>query len=158
MRITVGDVTLFFDVDGPHLVAEGTTLVERPTLVLLHGGPGADHSLFKPECGALRDAAQIVYLDQRGSGRSDTGPPQSWTWTQWADDVALFCAALGIERPILVGTSSGGLVAMVCAARHPELVATRKAGPGACGSDDAWRGAQRGSQAVSWKQTPSSCR
>jgi pimeloyl-ACP methyl ester carboxylesterase len=98
-------------------------MTERHTLVLLHGGPGADHSLFKPEFSALADVAQIIYLDQRGSGRSGVGAPSSWTWTQWADDVAAFCGALGIGRPILVGSSSGGLVAMVCAARHPELVA-----------------------------------
>ena len=123
MRVSVGDVSLFFDVDGPRLVPDGDRMTERPTLLLLHGGPGADHSLFKPEFDALTDTAQVVYLDQRGSGRSDHGSPQSWTWAGWADDVAAFCRVLGIERPILVGTSSGGLVAMVCAARHPALVA-----------------------------------
>jgi pimeloyl-ACP methyl ester carboxylesterase len=122
MRVTVGDVSLFFDVDGSRLVPAGDRMIERATLLLLHGGPGADHTLFKPEFDALADTAQIVYLDQRGSGRSAAGPSSSWTWTQWADDVADFCRALGIERPFLVGTSSGGLVAMVCAARHPALV------------------------------------
>ena len=123
MRVSVGDVSLFFDVDGDLLVPDGDVMAERPTLVLLHGGPGADHSLFKPEFAAMTDAAQIVYLDQRGSGRSDAGDPSCWTWTRWADDVAAFCRALDIVRPVLVGTSSGGLVAMVCAARHPQLVA-----------------------------------
>ena len=37
-------------------------MVARPTIVLLHGGPGADHSLFKPEFSAMADAAQVVYL------------------------------------------------------------------------------------------------
>jgi proline iminopeptidase len=123
MRVSVGDVSLFFDVEGCALVPDGHTMTERPTLVLLHGGPGADHSVFKPEFSVLTDIAQIIYLDQRGSGRSDIGPPSSWTWTQWADDVATFCNALSIARPILVGSSSGGLVAMICAARYPQLVA-----------------------------------
>jgi pimeloyl-ACP methyl ester carboxylesterase len=123
MRVSIGDVSLFFDVEGSALVPDGEVMTERPTLVLLHGGPGADHSLFKPEFSGLTDVAQIVYLDQRGSGRSDAGPPVTWTWTQWADDVAVFCRTIGIARPILVGSSSGGLVAMTCAARHPELVA-----------------------------------
>jgi pimeloyl-ACP methyl ester carboxylesterase len=123
MRISVGDVSLFFDVEGCALAPAGDTMRERPTLVLLHGGPGADHSLFKPEFTGLTDVAQLVYLDQRGSGRSDLGTPTTWTWTQWADDVAAFCAALGIPRPVLVGSSSGGLVALHCAARHPGLVA-----------------------------------
>jgi proline iminopeptidase len=123
MRITVGDVSLYFDVDGAALTAQGDAMIERPTMLLLHGGPGADHSLFKPEFTALTELAQIVYLDQRGSGRSDTGSPATWTWQQWADDVAAFCQALDITYPILVGTSSGALVALTCAAHHPELVA-----------------------------------
>jgi pimeloyl-ACP methyl ester carboxylesterase len=88
MRVTVDDVSLFFDVDGEALAVDGETMAERPALVLLHGGPGADHTLFKPEFAALADIAQIVYLDQRGSGRSDVGEPGSWTWNRWADDVA----------------------------------------------------------------------
>jgi proline iminopeptidase len=96
-------------------------MVVRPTIVLLHGGPGADHSLFKPEFSVMADAAQVVYLDQRGSGRSDHGDPDLWTWDQWADDVAGFCRALDIEAPVLVGTSGGGRVAVGCAVRHPGL-------------------------------------
>ncbi|GAB4058416.1 alpha/beta fold hydrolase [Catellatospora paridis] len=123
MRVSVGDVALHFDVDGSALAPDGDRMRERPTLLLLHGGPGADHSLFKPETSALTDVAQLVYLDQRGSGRSDAGEPSDWTWTRWADDVAALCQALDITRPVLVGSSSGALVAAVCAARHPELVA-----------------------------------
>ena len=96
-------------------------MVPRPTLVLLHGGPGADHSLFKPEFSVMADTAQVVYLDQRGSGRSGHGDPSLWTWDQWADDVAVFCRILGIEAPVLAGTSGGGRVAVTCAARHPGL-------------------------------------
>jgi len=98
-------------------------MADRPVLVLLHGGPGADHTFFRPEFSAITDAAQVVYLDQRGSGRSDRGDPGNWTWERWADDVADFCAVLGIAAPVLVGSSSGGLVAMRCATRHRSLVA-----------------------------------
>lgn len=98
-------------------------MLSRPTLLLLHGGPGADHSLFKPEFSVLADVAQVIYLDQRGSGRSDRGKPELWTWTRWADDIAAFCDALEIRAPVLVGSSSGGRVAIECAARHPGLVA-----------------------------------
>ena len=121
MRVTVNGVRLYFDIEGCGLAARGREMVARPTIVLLHGGPGADHSLFKPEFSAMADAAQVVYLDQRGSGRSDHGDPDLWTWDQWADDVAGFCRALDIEAPVLVGTSGGGRVAVACAGRHPGL-------------------------------------
>lgn len=123
MRVLVDGVRLFFDVEGAGLVTHAESMAERPTLVLLHGGPGADHSLFKPEFSTITDVAQVVYLDQRGSGRSDRAEPATWTWQRWADDVAEFCQVVEIHRPILVGSSSGGLIAMVCARRHPELVA-----------------------------------
>jgi pimeloyl-ACP methyl ester carboxylesterase len=70
VRVTVNGVRLYFDVEGRGLAAWDREMVARPTLVLLHGGPGADHSLFKPEFSAMADAAQVVYLDLRGSGRS----------------------------------------------------------------------------------------
>jgi pimeloyl-ACP methyl ester carboxylesterase len=117
----VNGVQLYFDVEGCGLAARGREMVERPALVLLHGGPGADHSLFKPEFSVMADAAQVVYLDLRGSGRSGHGDPGLWTWDQWGDDVAAFCQALDIEAPVLVGTSGGGRVAVACAARHPDL-------------------------------------
>jgi pimeloyl-ACP methyl ester carboxylesterase len=119
--VTVNGVRLYFDVEGCGLAARDREMAARPTLVLLHGGPGADHSLFKPEFSAMAGAAQVVYLDQRGSGRSDHGDPDLWTWDQWADDVAGFCRALDIEAPVLVGTSGGGRVAVGCAVRHPDL-------------------------------------
>jgi proline iminopeptidase len=45
----VDGVKLYFDVEGCSLAAQGKAMVQRPVLVLLHGGPGADHSFFKPE-------------------------------------------------------------------------------------------------------------
>ncbi len=120
MQIQIRDTTLFFDVEGPKLVPNGPEMEERPTLVLLHGGPGFDHSSFKPAFSALADSAQIVYLDHRGNGRSDRGTPERWTLAGWADDLRAFCDALGIERPVVLGQSFGGMVAMSYATRHPE--------------------------------------
>jgi proline-specific peptidase len=120
MRVQVGDVRLFFDVEGAKLVPDGATMREKPTLLLLHGGPGFDHSSFKPAFSALADVAQVVYLDHRGNGRSDKGAPESWTLARWGDDVQAFCEALGIERPVVLGQSFGGMVAMSYATRHPD--------------------------------------
>lgn len=93
---------------------------ERPTVILLHGGPGFDHSNFKPEYAQLAEVAQLVYLDHRGNGRSDWGDASTWNLETWADDVRGFCDALDIEAPIVLGWSFGGFVAMAYAARYPE--------------------------------------
>ncbi|MBL8335086.1 MAG: alpha/beta hydrolase, partial [Rubrivivax sp.] len=75
MRIEVQPgVRLFVDIDGSGLVPDGERMRERPTLILLHGGPGFDHSSFKPLFGRLTDVAQVVYVDHRGHGRSDRRP------------------------------------------------------------------------------------
>ena len=92
---------------------------DKPTLVLLHGGPGYDHTSFKPAFSQLADIAQIVYYDHRGHGRSDARPPQEWTLDTFADDVVRLCDALGIRKPIVLGQSFGGFVAQRYLARHP---------------------------------------
>ena len=54
MQVEVNGTRLWFDVDGPSLLPAGSTMAERPTVVLLHGGPGSyDHSYFKPDFTAL---------------------------------------------------------------------------------------------------------
>jgi proline iminopeptidase len=121
MHVTIDGARLFFDVDGAKLVPDGPRMREKPTLLLLHGGPGFDHSTYKPAfAAALADVAQLVYLDHRGQGRSDRDTPANWHLARWADDVRAFCDALGIEKPIVFGNSFGGMVAMAYAARHPD--------------------------------------
>jgi pimeloyl-ACP methyl ester carboxylesterase len=120
MRVKIGDVSLFFDVEGAKLRPDGDKMREVPTLLLLHGGPGFDHASFKPDFSRVTEIAQVVYLDHRGNGRSDRGDPKKWNLPQWGDDVRAFCEALEIERPIVLGLSFGGMVAMSYATRHPD--------------------------------------
>ena len=99
MQVEVNGARLWFDVDGPALVPDGPRMRERPTVVLLHGGPGSfDHSYFKPDFARLSRVAQVVYLDLRGHGRSQWDDPASWGFEQCADDVRGFCDAVGIAR------------------------------------------------------------
>jgi pimeloyl-ACP methyl ester carboxylesterase len=119
MHVSVNGVRLFFDVEGTKFVPDGPTMREKPVLLMLHGGPGADHSIYRPAYSALADIAQIVYLDHRGNGRSEDGPREGWNLAQWGDDVRAFCKVLGIVDPIVLGASFGGMVAMAYATRHP---------------------------------------
>ncbi len=48
MYVSVNGTRIFFDVSGEKLVPDGKRMRERPTLLLLHGGPGGDHSTFRP--------------------------------------------------------------------------------------------------------------
>src|SRR3954471_23565674 len=134
MHVSVNGVRLFFDVEGAKLVPDGPTMRQRPTLILLHGGPGFDHSIYRPAYSALADVAQIIFLDHRGNGRSDDGPREGWNLAQWGDDIRAFCDALGIVDPIALGASFGGMVALSYATRHPEhpskLVLISTAGAG----------------------------
>ena len=125
MKIDIGGGTrLFVDIDGAGLVPEGAAMRERPTIVLVHGGPGGDHTLFKDSpLTSLTDIAQLVFYDQRGQGRSDGDDPADWNLDTWADDIVRLCDALGIDRPIVLGASFGGFVAQRYLARHPEHAA-----------------------------------
>ena len=118
MKIQVNGINFFFDTEGAFLRPSGNAMHEVPTVILLHGGPGADHSIYKPDFSAPTDVAQVMYLDHRGNGRSDDGPPELWTLAQCADDLVAFCDALGIVKPVVYGASFGGMMAMAYAARN----------------------------------------
>lgn len=123
MKVQANGVDLFFDVEGTQLVADGPWVRERPIVVLLHTGPGLDHTLYKEHVGpSLAEHAQVVYLDQRGAGQSDWSSEEHWTLDTWVEDLAQFCDALELERPTLLGTGIGGVVALLYAARRPERV------------------------------------
>lgn len=120
MRVDVNGVRIFFDVEGAKFVPDGPAMREKPTLILLHGGPGMDHSSYKPAFSQYADIAQVIYIDHRGNGRSERGPHEAWNLAQWGDDLRAFCDALEIEKPIVMGQSFGGFVAIAYGTRHPE--------------------------------------
>src|SRR5438132_6136998 len=111
MQVDANGIRLWFDVAELH---------DRPTVVLLHGGPGSfDHSYFKPDFERLSNVVQVIYLDLPGHGRSEWGDPADWSFELCADAVRDFCETVGIRRPIVYGHSLGGFVALAYAVRHP---------------------------------------
>ena len=66
------DACLFFDVDGAGLVIDGPAMRERPTLVLLSGGPGFDHTVFKPAFAQLADRVGQSAGHRSEGPRTDT--------------------------------------------------------------------------------------
>ena len=109
MRISLGDVSLWFDVSGPSVIPQGDTTVERPVLVAVHGGPVLDHMTVKSALEPLAADFQVLYFDLRGHGMSQAPPgPEHYTDDRlWADDLAAIIDRLGLERAVLVGWSYG---------------------------------------------------
>jgi pimeloyl-ACP methyl ester carboxylesterase len=119
VRISLGDVSLWFDVSGPSVLPQGDTTVDRPTLVTVHGGPGLDHINMKEGLAPLTEDFQVLYYDQRGHGRSDHSSAEFWNLRTWADDLRRLCDALGLDKPVVLGSSFGGFVALTYAALFP---------------------------------------
>jgi pimeloyl-ACP methyl ester carboxylesterase len=123
VKVAVNGVELFFDVEGAKVRPDGPWMRDHPTALLLPTGPGLDHSLYKEHLGpSLAEFAQVVYLDLRGSGRSDWSSAEHWTIETWTSDVIAFCERLELQRPALLGTGIGGAIAVEVAARRPDLV------------------------------------
>jgi proline iminopeptidase len=120
VRISLGDVSLWFDVSGPSVIPQGDTTVERPVLVTVHGGPGLDHMTVKSALAPLAADFQVLYFDLRGHGRSDRSSAGYWNMRTWADDLRRLCDALGLRKPVILGSSFGGDVALTYAALFPD--------------------------------------
>ena len=123
MRAFVRDTELFFDVEGAGVVPDGPVMRQRPAAMIIHGGPGGDHSGFKPAMSPLADTMQMVYFDHRGQGRSARGDPARYTLDENVADMEALRQHLGLGPVVSIGTSYGGMVAMAHAARHPGAVA-----------------------------------
>lgn len=120
MKLTVNGTELYFDVVGSELDA-ASGFRKKPTLIILHGGPGFDHTYLRPWLDPVSESAQLVYVDERGCGRSQRHTHEYYQLGIMADDIVLFCKTLDIEHPIILGQSFGGFVALSIAHRHPEF-------------------------------------
>jgi proline iminopeptidase len=119
MMATVNGVEIYFDIEGLGLVPDGPRMVERPVLVILHGGV-LDHSLFKTWLSPLTDTFQLIYVDQRGCGRSGEADPSSYRLPISAEDVEALREYLGIERWCVFGSSYGGFLGLTYCLKYPE--------------------------------------
>lgn len=95
---------------------------EGPPLVLLHGWPSNSRE-WRRQLDSLSDAYTVVAWDAPGAGRS-SDPPGSYRLSDWADCLAAFLAALGLERANVAGLSWGGSLALELYRRHPMVVQT----------------------------------
>ncbi|HUY73222.1 MAG TPA: alpha/beta fold hydrolase [Candidatus Dormibacteraeota bacterium] len=122
MRARIRDTEIYFDVEGMGLVPDGPRMAERPVAFVVHGGPGGDHTGFKPTMSPLADRMQLVYFDHRGQGRSARGPRETYTLENNVEDMEALRRHLGLDKIVVIGTSYGGMVALSYAVRYPENI------------------------------------
>jgi pimeloyl-ACP methyl ester carboxylesterase len=91
----------------------------RPDLLLLHG-TGMHAWVWAPIAEALVDRFHVLALDHRGHGDSDK-PDEDYVWTKFADDLTAAVDAMRLNRPMVVGHSMGGAVALIAEGRRPGL-------------------------------------
>lgn len=116
MSAAVDDV----DVDGLRIAYRrvGT----GPPLLLLHGAV-SDSRVWRVELDALSDEFDVVAWDAPGCGAS-SDPPPTFRLPDYADALAGFVAAVGLEHPHVLGHSFGGALALSLAERHPTVPAS----------------------------------
>jgi len=90
-----------------------------PPVVVLHGGPGADHEYLRPGFDALADRRELIYYDQRGGGRSPVPRDVPVGWTEQVADLEALRRQWALERLTLVGYSWGGLLALLYGLEYP---------------------------------------
>jgi proline iminopeptidase len=79
-------------------------------VIVLHGGPGLDHSSFRPYLDPLGDEFRLLYVDERGQGRSERVDPATLSLDVFARDVDLLAEALELDQFALLGHSFGAII------------------------------------------------
>jgi proline iminopeptidase len=103
MEATIDGVRIFYQLVGS----------ERGyPLVVLHGGPGLDHTEMHPWMDALGDTFRLIYVDLRGQGRSERVDPRTLSLPRFAEDVSKLAEELGFDSYAVLGHSFGSFVAL----------------------------------------------
>src|SRR2546427_11594611 len=80
-------------------------------VIVLHGGPGLDHSMFPPYLDPLGDEYRLLYVDERGQGRSQRADPPTLSLEAFAPDVDLLAETPELDSFALLGHSFGAIIA-----------------------------------------------
>ena len=110
------------DIDGVPIHYEIDGGDDAPPLVVLHGGLGIDHVLYRRTLRPLASSHRLIHFDQRGNGRSVPADLSTLSMERLADDAAALVDHLGLGRVDVLGHSYGGFVAQELALRHPDRV------------------------------------
>jgi pimeloyl-ACP methyl ester carboxylesterase len=73
-----------------------------------------------PQFAHFQETHRVIAVDLRGHGQSDK-PEQDYTMAGFADDLVWLCGQLAVEKPVVIGHSMGGVIAVALAALFPEV-------------------------------------
>ena len=91
--------------------------------VFVHGGPGAGSAVHEALAGPmLEQQFQMIYLDQRGSGRSASAPAGAYGLPRLVQDLEELRQQLHLDKWVLLSHSFGGLIATAYARQYPQHV------------------------------------
>ncbi|RXS93322.1 proline iminopeptidase-family hydrolase [Silvibacterium dinghuense] len=97
------------------------TIGRGAPLLVLHGGPGDSHDYFLPYLLPLARTNKLIFIDERGSGKSEKlADPHQYTVENMADDVEAVRIALGLGKISLLGHSYGGVLAQAYALKYQD--------------------------------------
>lgn len=99
-------------IDGTRLFYLPVGSEENYPLIVLHGGPGLDHTFMHPWLDPLADTFRLIYVDLRGHGRSERVDPSTLTLDRYAQDVSGLAEALGLRHYALLGHSYGAFITL----------------------------------------------
>ena len=119
-RLTVYPVQEGF-VDAHGMLIYYTSLGTGKPLLIVHGGPGASHDYFLPYLLPLARTHRVVFIDERGSGRSQKlEDPSGYTVDSMVEDVEDVRSALELGKVDLLGHSYGGVLAQAYALKYQQ--------------------------------------
>src|SRR5207244_8856633 len=96
---------------------------DGPSVVVLHGGPGAHHDYLLPQYDRLAAGRALIYYDPRGGGRSAVPRDVAVGWREHVADLEALRSHWRLDRLTLLGYSWGGLLAVLYALEHPSRIA-----------------------------------
>lgn len=108
MFLDTGKIKLYYEKTG----------TGKP-IILLHGN-GEDHKIFNKTVQILKNHYTVYAIDSRDHGKS--GKVTELHYEDMADDIYDFITMLGIEKPIVYGFSDGGILALILAVKHQDIL------------------------------------
>jgi len=117
MRIKIDSGHLYYEISDHENLSDG-----RPILLVIPGGPGLDHKVYKYGLPELEQFAHVIYYDPRGCGESKDFTIETCNLENHAKDIAAIMAFLNLKKISILGTSYGSMVAMQFAVNNSEKI------------------------------------